>query len=292
MQERDVVRAGNSRLRRRKRKIFFRKSSLLLALFVIVVGGLIFLSWRPFLQIKEVSVAGINVLPENELLNEVEDVLGGRYLLVFPKRNIFLAPQRALEKNLKITYPRIETIDIDIDTKRKLNIVLTEREGQYLWCDGVSVSAEQEQSDCYYMDDRGKIFDKAPYFSAGNIYFSFYGNISDDIEDQILGERYLSMEEFMKLTSFIDSLDKMDIKSFACKEEGDDFILYLGTKKSSNMPYMSWRRDIDMAHLKSNVDSAFATEPFKTRYKDDFASLEYIDLRFENKVYYKFKPTF
>lgn len=292
MQERDVVRAGNSRLRRRKRKIFFRKSSLLLALFVIVVGGLIFLSWRPFLQIKDVNIAGINVLPENELNQEVEDTLGERYILVFPKRNIFLAPQRSLEKRLKSLYPRIETIDVSLDTKRVLNIVLTEREGQYLWCDGVSVSGSESESDCYYMDDRGKIFDKAPYFSAGNIYFSFYGTISDDIDGEILGERYLSVEEFMKLTSFIDSLDKMDIKSFACKEEGDDFILYLGVKKSPNMPYMSWRKNIDMAHLKSNVDSAFATEPFKTRYRDDFASLEYIDLRFENKVYYKFKPTF
>lgn len=292
MQERDVVRAGNNRLRRRKRKIFFRKSSLLLALFIIVFGGLVFLSWRPFLQVKEVGVAGINVLPENELMQEVEDTLDGRYLLVFPKRNIFLAPQRAIEKNLKSVYPRIETIDVSLDTKRKLNIVLTEREGQYLWCDGESVSGTEAESDCYYMDDRGKIFDKAPYFSAGNIYFSFYGTISDDIEDEILGERYLSVEEFAKLTLFIDSLDKMQIKSFACKEDGNDFLLYLGTKQSPNMPYMSWRRDVDMAHLKSNVDSAFATEPFKTRYKEDFANLEYVDLRFENKVYYKFKPTF
>ncbi len=291
MQERDVVRAGNSRLRRRKRKVFFRKSSLWLALFVIVVGGLVFLSWRPFLQIKEVTVAGINVLPENELLGRVEDTLSERYILVFPKRNIFLAPQRALEKDLKNAYPRIETIDVSLDTRRTLGIVLTEREGQYLWCDE-SVSREGEESDCYYMDDRGKIFDKAPYFSAGNIYFSFYGTITDDIPDEILGERYLSIEEFMKLTSFIESLDKMQIKSFACKEDGDEFVLYLGEKQSPNMPYMSWKSDIDMAHLKSNVDSAFATEPFKTKYREDFANLEYIDLRFENKVYYKFKPTF
>ncbi len=291
MQERDVVRAGNTRLRRRKRKVFYRKSLLVLFLFVFVTGGLIFLSWRPFLAVKEVSIAGIRALPKSDIQSDVASVLRERYIFAFPKSNIFLVPKRDIERTLRAEFPRIETIDVSIDTRRILHVALTEREGKFLWC-GATMHSVEDTADCYYMDSTGRIFDKAPYFSAENIYFTFYGSITDEIDGQILDEHYLSLTEFTTLETFIESLDNSSVASFACEEKEDEFVLYLGKTMGENMPYMTWKRSADLAHLKSNIDSALATEPFKTRFHTELSNLEYIDLRFENKVYYKFKPTF
>jgi len=43
-----------------------------------------------------------------------------------------------------------------------------------------------------------------------------------------------------------------------------------------------------MQNIKENLDTALNTEPLKSDFKKKYSSLEYIDLRFGNKVYSKF----
>ena len=80
-------------------------------------------------------------------------------------------------------------------------------------------------------------------------------------------------------------LEKMNLKlsSFEAKK-GDDVEIPL-----SSGGVIMFKSDADLDKLAENLQAALETEPFKTEFKTKYSSLFYIDLRVDNKVYYKFK---
>jgi nucleoside-diphosphate-sugar epimerase len=54
-------------------------------------------------------------------------------------------------------------------------------------------------------------------------------------------------------------------------------------------PHLSCRYQQMNLLQRENLDAAIDTEPLKSKLKNKFSSLEYIDLRYGNKVYDKFK---
>ena len=54
-------------------------------------------------------------------------------------------------------------------------------------------------------------------------------------------------------------------------------------------PRIIFNLDTDYQKMAENLQSALDTDPLRTDYKYKFDSLDYINLSFGNKVYYKFK---
>lgn len=87
-----------------------------------------------------------------------------------------------------------------------------------------------------------------------------------------------------KLTSegYIFSHTEIDnnnnLKLFLKNTYQDDGYLYLNIEEDPNTLWL-------------NFLSAIKAEPLKTKLADNFSSLEYIDLRFDNKIFYKFNDT-
>ncbi|MBI2099665.1 hypothetical protein HYT45_04675, partial [Candidatus Uhrbacteria bacterium] len=69
--------------------------------------------------------------------------------------------------------------------------------------------------------------------------------------------------------------------------DGDADLFLSGAKNQK--PKILIRADADMENLAENLGAALETEPLKTRMAKEYSKLEYLDLRFSNKVYSKFK---
>lgn len=265
--------------KKKKQRIFLNKILFILASLFVIIVGLSFLSRIAKLNISGVEITG-NKVVDGEMIKEVVDTdLGGYYLWFFPKTNIFFYPKNKIKDNLTDKFKRLKDISFKITEARTLEISLIEREALYTWCGAEpslqdSERAEEGSEKCYFLDETGYIFDEAPYFS-GEVYFKFYGPTDGNFE---------------KLILFKKALENMGLKTVALHTlENGDIKLFLSGKTLATKPEIIFKADSDLEIIAENLETALTTEPLQSNFKNKYASLLYIDLRYGNKVFYKFK---
>jgi cell division septal protein FtsQ len=280
---------GLLELKKRRHKVFLKKILILLLGVIVIFLSLAYLSHLNKLNISEIDIVGNKVLDTETLKIAVKEQITGKYLWLFPKTNIFLYPQNTIKNELQNEFKRIKDISLLIKNTKTLQISLTERVALYTWCgenfSGVGIPqgspTPEKENKCYFVDEDGYVFDEAPYFS-GNIYFKFYGAQS---------ESYFSKQNFKQLISFRDVLVGMGLKPVALYVTDDgDIQIFLSSMNSSRAePKIILKADADFQNVAENLQAALDTEPLKSKFKNKYSTLEYIDLRFGNKVYDKFQ---
>lgn len=278
-------------LKKKKHKVLKKRIFIFVFLFVLILAGLSFLSRWENLNIDSIEVSGNKVLETKEIESIVKENINGDYLWVFPKTNFLIYPQNKIETELKNKFKRIKDVFVNDKNTKTLDVFLTERTGSYIYCGVIPpeldiFSSESSNGEkCYFMDEDGYIFDEAPYFS-GEIYLKFYGSLG---RDNILGS-YFSQSNFKNLISFKETLGKIGVKGviFYVQDDGD-IKLYLSSSTSKMGPEIIFKADSDFEKITENLQSVLTTEPLQSDFKNKYSSLLYIDLRFGNKVYYKFK---
>lgn len=290
-----------SEIKKKKQKILKQKILIFLALFVFVFFGLsLFSKWEQ-INIKTVNIYGNKVIETEEISKVVYEALDGKYLYLFPKSNSLIYPSNAIKSNLSEKFKRIKNISISLDTKdiQTLNINLGERSPNYIWC-GESIAIKTdvlnsndastsslEDNACYFVDESGYIFDTAPYFS-GDVYFKFYGPLQNI--DSPPGNYFLR-PDFVRTAEFKNILDQMELKPSVYNTLADgEAEIYLSSLIGKSLgPKIIFKSDADYMKLSENLQAALNAEPLKTDIKKKYNTLKYIDLRFDNKVYYKFE---
>jgi hypothetical protein len=283
---RDVLSSPRlTELKKRRRKAIQKKVLLSMLGLLAILFLSVYLSRLDSLNINEVRIEGNKVTDTEKLQTAVMEKISEKYIGIFPKTNIFYYPQSAIRETLQNEFKRIQEVNLAIKENKILEISLTERTGKYIWC-GDAPNIEKEK--CYFSDESGFIFDEAPYFS-GEVYFKLYG-LSDLSAENPLGEYYLE-SGFIQLMAFKDALIDFGIKPVALyhNPEGDlEFFLTRGSSSSSK-PRIILKADTDFQNAAENLKAALDTEPLYSKFKEKYSTLEYIDLRFGNKVYYKFR---
>ena len=277
-----------SELKKRRRNVLRNKIIIFTFLVLVILIGLSFLSrWEKF-KIKNIEVVGNKVIDAKDIENVAREELSGNYFWLFPKTDFLIYPKDTIKKELVDKFKRFKSVSLKLTDAKTLQVSVTEREGKYLWCgDTLPVSNNTNDLKCFFLDSTGYIFDQAPYFS-GNIYFKFYGTV-DDINNPI-GTSFLP-SNFENIIYFKQSLDDMQLKpSLFYLEDGGDGDIYLVSKNIlTEDPKIIFKLDSDFEKIVENLQVAINADPLMTELKNKYDSLLYIDLRFGNKVYYKFK---
>jgi len=288
---------------RKKRNAKIKKAGIIFLIFILFVTGVSLLSANEKINIQTVNISGNNVLTKDDILKVVDKELAGKYLFLFSKRNSFIYPGQKITNSLLESFNRISDVQIAKNDLTTITISIKERTGIYLFCG--QEGSEGEVENCYYIDSAGLIFSDAPYFS-GNVYFKFYDNRNQKAgegdslpeagrEDVALtdpiGLYFIDKGEFTRLVNFKKYLDQYIIKSNALiLKNNEEYEFVLNKMADENQfPKIFINKNSDFEKILNNLLSAIETEPFASEYKKNYNNLEYIDLRFENKVYYKFK---
>lgn len=280
--------SGHVALKRNK-QIKFRRRRMInktIIFFVVIFSIFGLLVWGAHsekIRISNVSTQGNRVVLNKDIKTEILKSLTGNYFWIFPKNNIFIYPKQQIKKDILKTFSRIDKVEIKMVDLNTIDVAVNERVPFALWCGNSLYKTGRTILDkCYFLDKNGFIFIQAPDFS-GNVYFEFYGVI----KNEIIGEQFLPKKEFERIISFRDLLINANIKvnKFLIDKSNGDYIFYLNNK---NKTAIFFNKSEDFNKMFYNLKSAIDTKISETGEKNIFKNLKYIDLRFKNKVLFKF----
>lgn len=275
-------------IRKKRQKKIIKMSIFSIIILAGLVFGLSCLSREKHIVINNIKVIGAYVLGEDEIIEIAKNELSGKYFYLFARNNTFIYPKNEIEESLLKNFPRIEKLSIGLNGLNELEISIEERRGEYLYCgDRIPESKSELGDNCYFLNDEGLIFDEAPYFS-GDIYFKFYVPLESGADP--LGKKVLETERFHELAYFFNRINKIGLKTVYF-EQGSDGInnLYLEEKNNSLNPRIIFKNEDNLEVLLDNLTLAMKKDEFFNELMSKYNTLDYIDLRFKNKILYKFR---
>ncbi len=242
------------------RRLFF-----LLIIFGILAGVVIYFFRAPYFRVKNMEIDGLSGSVREQVLREVSGLILGNAALVFPRDNMFILSTDKLAENLGQKLLGIKDFAVSREWPTGLKISGRERSTWAIYC----------KDSCFLMDYEGRLFSSAPDFQ-GNLLLKVYDERNGMLN---AGDFVLNRDNFLAMAEFIAQLEhdlNGHISRIVLKESGaKEFYLkdwYVLTDDSVN--YKTARNNLNLALPEIG---------------DKSASLEYIDLRFSNKIFYKLK---
>lgn len=273
------------RVQRKRRSLLF---IVFIILFIVLVIGLSYLSHQPKVTISNINIEGTHIIDSMDVQQTVMDHLSGNFFYIFSKKNTFLYPKSKIEKDLQKKFTRINKLSVKLEGLNTLKVVIDERVGSYMYCgDNIPENQNELGENCYFVNSDGYIFDVAPYFS-GNIYFKFYIPLSND--QDILSQQILDKKTFREVISFVDGLVDLGLDPVSVvMYDKDRYSFNLRSNTINVHPEILFKEDNELPVIFGNLSAAMQNSDFKNEIFSRFSTLSYIDLRFDNKVLYKFQ---
>ena len=278
------------RTRERRKTFLFRLFFLPVALTALVALGA-FLAHRPEVIIRDISVQGTLALAEDDIRRVVHEEISGAYLRFFPRANSLLYPRKEIEERLKNTFPLLSSVTVRFKNFHSIVVVVEERKPAHLWCGEELLARKGVPPECFFLDSDGVVFARAPLFSTG-VYLSLYGPIAGgtvregNVHETPLGFYFLTTQDFHFLVAFAGAMKELGAvpeKIFVMGDGDYNVILANGVSLLINQKH-------GLDSLVGNLEAALQTDKLTTEdVVGERSRLEYIDVRFKNKVLYKFK---
>ena len=258
----------SSNLIKRKKKILRLKIIILFILTILIVGGLAYLSNSDSVKISDINVNDTSFFDKKEIEKIIREELEGRYLLVLGKNNIFLLPKYKIEERVREYNKSIKTVLVNLSGTRSISVNIEEYKPTAVWC---------QDSDCYYLNEDGFIFNKAPLEYDKNLV-----KFNDWLKGEPVGKNYTDPEIFKKMITLINLVAKVPLKIVSVNTD-DGLTFNLHTDVGTRLLYEINDNPEDVAN---NLNTVLEKDAIN---RAQLNNIDYIDLRFGNKVYYKIR---
>ena len=237
----------------------------------------------PALQLKDIAVSGLETLDEHAVREKIAQGLAGSRFLLVPRSSYFLANTSVLAEDLRRAFPAISSISAKKTFPHTLAIAVTERRFWGIMCNDLQSESEAEAprtapSHCVALDTTGFGYESSPR-PQGNLILI----VETDRAILNAGEQQIEltlMDRLEILRGGIQEATGQEVTRFALRERSPSEI----RARSADGFAIYFRRDDDFVNafrvLKKVLDAEIGNR------RDELA---YIDVRFGNKVFYKFK---
>lgn len=261
----DRLARRRQRGRRLKRVFFF---ILLLLLLVAAIYGLN----QPAVRIAQIEV----VSGDPAFALYATRAMEGSYFGLVPRDSTIFLPKSAIRRALLADHPEIAAVSLSHQGLETLRLRATERTAVALWC-GLSPTPGVEEY-CYFFDPNGYVFAAAeaasttPTLNSFAVYVPLRGSTEEPLRATLE-----SAQIFPAAFDFARRLGTMGapVEKIVIRDgEVDDYVL-----SGTRVTYVLGREQDAMTALVSARSNLNLTD----------GSIEYIDLRFDGKVYVKRK---
>jgi len=260
-------------VRARRRRV---RALIALVALVALAGasyGVSWLSYLPQFNIQSVSVAGAQIVPSRLVAAYAEtQIYNGTYSFISPQ-NVLFFNAGALAREIEGYFPRIKSVQVTRNSMlaNAVGVVVAERQPYALWC------ADPAQTSCYQLDNTGFSFAAASASSSQRAIFScgVAASSSDPIGQTFAASHFPGIEALM-----VDLVQAGFTPLGASVQDNEDFFVPLAQGF-----YLKASFGEDPQMLVSNLQLILASPALQGQ----SAQLEYVDLRFGDKVYYKLK---
>jgi cell division septal protein FtsQ len=251
------------------------KISLFAFLIVVIVFGLSYWSKHESLTVGEIIISENIFLNDGEIIEDIKNILNTKKMGLFTTSNFLLIPRNKIKDIILNNYVAVSEINLKVQKRNTLYIEIVEHETAALWC-GFS---EKNKTNCLLLNKFGLVFAKENLSTERLM--KTYGFFQEQELNEIIGQNYLTPEVFKKSLSFTKNLNQLNINADFMDISDDNLIIH-----TVRGPYLLLDKKSDFAEVLNNLKIVIETEEINTA---QFRNLEYIDLRFGNKVYYKIK---
>lgn len=274
-------RQARSRARRRKLRMI-----VLPFLIILLAGaayGVHYASYLPQFRISTIQVQGAQDVSPSLIRALVVSRLDDGSHPFIARDNLFMLDTAKLSAEIVGFFPRIRVAHVSrsLAAAGVLTVSVEEREPYARWC------ADPAQADCYVMDDGGFIYAPVSALASSTASttalapatsYIFGGGI--DATSSPVGSRFATAH-LPGIVAFLKGLgDEGFVVRGATLQGDDDFMVQL---QDGFVLMASFGQNA--ADLGRNLRLVLGSDDLSGRAKD----LEYVDLRFGNRVYYKLR---
>jgi len=259
---------GSERLATRRRNRRRRIRIALGVLVLLILGGCLYGLQQSAVRISTVEVHGADA----SLAQYATDAMQGKYAGLIPRDSIFFYPASSIRRAILADHAGIAALSFSTTGLRSIAITATTRAPLARWCGLAPTSGVEEY--CYVFDASGYIF--APYASSTETINAFrvYAPLVDDTLEPLRAT--LSHIEALPATfDFARQLDTLGtlVTHLVFRNDEVDTYLTSGTR---------------ITYVIGSEQQAFtALTSAKENMNLSDGSIEYVDLRFDGKVYLK-----
>ncbi len=235
-----------------------------------------FLFFSSYLSITSIEIDGAKKINSDKIKNTVEEKNSGKFLKIIPRNNLLLFSKSRTERDLLDKFNRIETAEVKKIFPEKIKIFIKEKQFQMIFSAGENV---------YLIDENGSAWLKNNFeleFAEEDALIILKDESAKAIDDP---KKALDVDFVHYVLSVRDKIqNETDIEIsnnfFSPRLISGDLIV-----ETKNGWKIYFNREIDLAKSIGVLKTVLG-DKIK---KEDIPNLEYLDLRINNKVYYKLK---
>ena len=255
--------------KRKKRRSLFKSRIFWLSLLFLTAfaSGVYLFLFSSVFQVRDIQVAADKKI----YIDEIKDIVAreiNRKIAFFDSKSIFLASTEEINKKIREKFPQIAEISFSKNFPSALAVEVKERVPIATWC---------QNDDCFYLDKDGVIYERCQEKKLPVITFNA------TLTEAKLGKILIEKDSLTKILDFNNALQQdfdFKVTGLIFSQEGEE--LTVKTNESWQI-FFSTKNE-----AKNQIDnlSALLKEGIPPERRQD---LEYINLKFGNKTYIKYK---
>ncbi|HMP85122.1 MAG TPA: FtsQ-type POTRA domain-containing protein [Candidatus Paceibacterota bacterium] len=256
-------------LSRKKRRRFFLRIFIFIFMIYSLSYGIYYFFNHPKFQIKNIEIEDLKYTEKAVILKIFELNTSGKHVNLFSKNNILFFSESIISNNIKDILS-VENVSIRREFPDILRVEIVEHEPWGIWCENINTK-------CYLVNKNGLAFVSAPEIILEDLI-----KISDDKNKDILGNNFVSEDVFSKFVRIEKLLRKINVSiSQITTKDYQTFIL-----QTKDGPKLFIDSKNDPVEVVNNLKTTIEQESI---HEIQFKNIEYVDLRFRGKAYYKIK---
>lgn len=239
---------------------------------------------RDVFRIDQVSVSVPGKAIDTEAVRDLATTLMQEsFLFKIDRNNVALLPRQSMASAIMSLDARVKGVTFDVEKRKKLTIAIDEYQPALLWCgEEVLNVVSTSTTGCYHADVDGYVFASAPEFSGYPFAIFRTGIAGSDEQGSPIGLFTLPKREHEVVARFRDELRKGGVVVREIIQKGEqDYALRI------DAPWqILWSSKRDPAQTAEHLRISLP-EIMNGMNKSGSSTPTYVDLRFENKIFYK-----
>jgi cell division septal protein FtsQ len=262
---------ASSRIAKRNKVRSFLGLFLKIGLPVAFLVGLVFLLRADFMQVKNFEISGAETVLQENIKNIASGFASGTFFFAIPKSNILLLNKSKLASVLLSDFGRLEKVEVSKNFfNGKIDLKITERKADFLWC--------SLQDECFAMTKDGFIFESYSALAPLDKII-FRGNLTSNP----LMKNFDTPERIQNYLKLVDVLKTANFEVSSINIESSDRAV-AKTKINNTVSDIIFNpAQVDLSLTAQNVILLIN----EIKRKTPSAEFNYIDARFDNKMFYK-----
>ncbi len=252
------------RLAQKRRKLYLIFFLLSCGLVVLAYAGLSLLLVQENIKVNTININNNRDVDAEDLRVTVMYGLAAVNSMILFEGTIFTYDKKSIRETLLFTYPRLESVELKASKLGTIDLNVSERAAVAQWCD----------EGCYLVDNSGFVFE--PIDQVQERLVTYKGDISGDVL-----RRSLLRGDFARVHSIVGLLSDIGVSVDTIELYDDEANII-----NKDHPVFKIKLDHNLSRTLSYIRVTLDSKEYKDKL-DSEEGVEYIDLRFDNRVYYK-----